>query len=322
MGRNEQGFWEDEDDFRDNPVEMQDGQWQPVETNQPPIAPPPRPPAPARAARPEPTYEEGDDNWSEEDFEIVDPSEEEEEDFTAVLTDARLRLEQGKLYELIMNHDLFGGTDSDPKAVKNVQREIRRFARERMEVMLGMRPEGRAESPAQATLPFNSLEVEILKKLASKASGGATETAKAEEYAEVIKEPKKPTLNTITTAPRKPAPPAPARKLATAPAAPIKRKAKQPPAEHLPEEEEAPLERPAHEMDPAELLERNKRIAARQAARKAKIPKDRLPPATFEQEEFLATQQALAAGQSPGVTRLVNTINVLTAKAKQMQNKG
>src|SRR5271157_590352 len=90
-----------------------------------------------------------------------------EEDVSSVLTDARLRLEQGKLYELVMKHDLFEGVDADPKAVKNVQKEIRAYAQERMEIMLGMRqekPQGENAFPMDL-FPFNSMEVEALKAL-------------------------------------------------------------------------------------------------------------------------------------------------------------
>ena len=34
-------------------------------------------------------------------------AEEEQDDYSTVLSDARLRLEQGRLYEMIMNNDLF-----------------------------------------------------------------------------------------------------------------------------------------------------------------------------------------------------------------------
>ena len=63
-----------------------------------------------------------------------------------VLSDARLRLEQGRLYEMVMNSDLFEGSDCDPKAIKNVEKEIRNFAKERMEIMLGMRQETSEEA--------------------------------------------------------------------------------------------------------------------------------------------------------------------------------
>src|SRR5579863_3322316 len=52
----------------------------------------------------------------EEILEII----ESEEDFSEVLNDDNLRIEQGRLYQMIMNHDLFDGMDADVKAVQNV----------------------------------------------------------------------------------------------------------------------------------------------------------------------------------------------------------
>ena len=55
----------------------------------------------------------------------------EEEDMSSVMVDANLRLEMGRLYQMILKHDLFGETDADPRAIKNVQREIRKRVREK-----------------------------------------------------------------------------------------------------------------------------------------------------------------------------------------------
>lgn len=117
---------------------------------------------------------------AEEEMEVgqlgpVDLTEDEEEaDDATILTNARLRLEQGRLYEMLMTSDIFNNLDADPQAVKNVQREMKRFAKDRMEVMLGMkRPSELAGSVVSS--PFNSVEVEVLKSLAKKLSGGATE---------------------------------------------------------------------------------------------------------------------------------------------------
>lgn len=114
--------------------------------------------------------------YYEEDSEVE--STEEEIDFEKSLSDARLRLEKGKLYEMIMKHDIFEGVDADPIAVKQVQNEMRKFAKECMEVMLGMRA---AVSKPYRTIQeseepgnFNSLEVEVLKALASTATKGVT----------------------------------------------------------------------------------------------------------------------------------------------------
>lgn len=161
------------------------------------------PPAPAQrparpAAQPAEPYRTADELGYDAD--AINSTE--EDDFTEVLSDATLRLEQGNLYKLVMNNDLFQGADADPRAVANVQREIRRFARERMEIMLGMRQEKQvqdyarysAELAAQAN-PFNGLEVQILKQVAAAASKGATERPEAEEIAVQIQ--KKTTLSPI-----------------------------------------------------------------------------------------------------------------------------
>src|ERR1035437_7078044 len=92
---------------------------------------------------------------------------EEEQDISEIMSDANLRLEQGRLYQMVLQGDIFADTNADPKAIRNVQREIRKFVRERMETMLGIRQ----EQPAQAAVvssPFNDMEVTVLKMLASR----------------------------------------------------------------------------------------------------------------------------------------------------------
>src|SRR5271165_487613 len=100
--------------------------------------------------------------------------EEEEEDTAAVMQDANLRLEMGRLYQMVLQNDIFADTNADPRAIKNVQREIRKLVRERMETMLGIRQEQVAQAPIISS-PFNDLEVTALKMLASRISGGATD---------------------------------------------------------------------------------------------------------------------------------------------------
>lgn len=143
------------------------------------------------------------DDWQELSLGEVDADitngYDEEDDYTAILSDARLRLEQGKLYEMIMNHDIFRGVDADPKAVRNVQREIRKFAKERMEIMLGMRQEVTPAVNAPIIFPLNDLEIEILKKLASKATNGLTEAADSNTFDSWSKAPKKATLIPISS---------------------------------------------------------------------------------------------------------------------------
>ena len=92
-------FSEENDDetFRDIPDEVVEGQQAPpAQVRQ---AQQPRPQAPVQQA-PQPQYEEPQYEEAPTD---------EEEDFSAVLNDARFRLEQGRLYELVMNNNLFEG---------------------------------------------------------------------------------------------------------------------------------------------------------------------------------------------------------------------
>ena len=117
----------------------------------------------------------------------------EEQDDTAVLTDARERLERGRLYEMLMTSDIFSNLDADPKAIKNVQREIRRFAKDRMEVMLGIKKNPQVTVGNVSVGQFNSLEVEVLKSLANKLSGGA-----ASEHQGPSLPPKSATLTPIS----------------------------------------------------------------------------------------------------------------------------
>src|ERR1035437_5546474 len=78
----------------------------------------------------------------------IDLFEEEEDDTLAIMSDANLRLEQGRLYQMVLQGDIFADTNADPKAIRKVQLDIRKFVRERMETMLGIRQ----EQPAQAAV--------------------------------------------------------------------------------------------------------------------------------------------------------------------------
>jgi hypothetical protein len=219
-------LWDEEESFSDMPEEAQtgaDGKPVPQTVTQtqhqyaPPVVPP-RAPAPTHPALQEVTDEELEASMVEEDVEEGD------EDFSDVLSDANLRLEQGSLYKLVMKHDLFENSDADPKAIQNVQKAIRKFAREQMEVMLGMRPEVVPAEKLEIQFPFNELEVEVLKAMARTFSKGATE--KSENYVPSVirttEEPKRNILNPIGgSAPAKKKPVT--KKLPSKPAAPIKR---------------------------------------------------------------------------------------------------
>ena len=320
------GLWEDDDEtFRDVPDEAkldennQPMQSPPVNVQVQPAKQAQRFTPPTAPAEPEVARFEGDIDFFPDG---------DDEDFTSVLNDANLRIEQGRLYQMIMNHDLFDGMDADPKAVANVQREIRKFARESMEVMLGMRE----TVPVHAAIssPFNDLEVDILKKIASKATNGATESPSANQVAQTLKEtPRRQTLNPIggSTAPRRQAAPKPQAKLPTKPAAPVARKrmdatidqicAEEGVPRELVEENYKPLEKPLDQLSPAEQEKRKKETAARLAARTTVKSSAALPMASREQMEMLALQRATQVSAGPGMSAILEAVKKMPITIKQ-----
>jgi hypothetical protein len=165
-----------------------------------------------------------------------------------------------------------------------------------MEIMLGMRQEV-IESGPMVSSPFNTLEVEILKKLASAASKGATEDME-ESAPEPIRQPKKTTLNSISSKSKAKPQPRPVQKKVE----PLKR-AKPQPKSNLPKEfepEYEPLDKDPSTMTQEELDERNRQAAERQAGRKAAMPKDRAPFPDYAQMEAMALSQVSRATSTSG----------------------
>jgi hypothetical protein len=286
-------IWDDSGGFRDSPVEYSNGQWKEAETYAP--VPETHLQRVPRNNIQAPVQQEVEEMQQEDIEELTQQvSEEDDEDYTEVLSDARLRLEQGKLYEMVMQHDLFSGLDSDPRAVKSVQKQIRKFAQERMEIMLGMKQE-KSEHEIFVSSPFNDLEVTILKKLASAASKGATESVESEvSKKEVIVQPKKTTLNSI--GPSKPKVNAkPIQKKAE----PIQRVRAESKNNQVSNKESGIKEKSVSEMNMDELAARNVRIEEQQKNKKAALPPDRLPQPTYETMEMLAANQVQRAVGNP-----------------------
>lgn len=103
----------------------------------------------------EASYEEVSEEYEEEDSDEIDES---------LMADARMRLEQGRLYEMLLKHSLFEGVDADPRAIKNVEKEIRKFIRERLEVLVGLKAQS-TPKPQVSVSPFTELEIDMLKQL-------------------------------------------------------------------------------------------------------------------------------------------------------------
>jgi hypothetical protein len=337
-------IWDEEDpneEFRDVPMETAKDY-----VPQPPMPQPFRP-APTPQVNPNQNqfngatgrFEEKTQEYSVDDnLDELLESVESEEDFEAVLNDANLRIEQGRLYQMLMNHALFEGMDADPQAIANVEREMRKFARDRMEIMLGMRQAAPTQN-VQVASPFNDLEVDILKKLASKATNGATETPEANQVAAAVREaPRRQTLNPLggstglkkaqvtqkQTQPTR-TPPKSAIPLTQKPTTPVKRSKNEAIIDQILAEDptisRADLEleyvgigKQLHELTAEELAARQKQAAQRLAKHKTVKSSSALPMASPEQQEMLAMSRASQIGSAPGMAALL-------AKVKEMPIK-
>lgn len=291
--------WDDENDPEYHP-ELDNSGAPPI--HEPPGSGAHRPQRRLVHTHPENLGSEGTHEEEELDLEaVLGQSEEsdEEAEIEAAMSDARLRLEMGRLFEMVMGSNLFDNFDADPQAIKNVQRGIKRFAKEQMEIMLGMRAP-RAET-TQVVSPFNEIEIEVLKKLAFTATKGASGAASpaAPRVSVPLPTPKKTTLTPITGSQQA----KPVKKLESKPQAPLQRKqqAKKP--------ESAPLEKPLSEMSEEELAARNAETAERQRQNRAAIPKDRLPPMAPEAMNAMYTSRVQNDANAAAVNQIVSILN-------------
>jgi len=215
----------------------------------------------------------------------------EEENTSELMNDADLRLQQGRLYQMVLQSNIFADTNADPKAIRNVQREIRKFVRERMEIMLGIRQEQVRETIVSS--PFNDLEVTVLKMLASKMSKGATEEA-PKQTAETTPPPipKKDGINAISgnlnthNAPLRANPTKPLQKAQPKPAPKTQAKSA------IVGSDETLLKKPIAEMSPQELLAYEADAAVRRSQNKSALPTNLVPHPSPQQLEMLYTAAA------------------------------
>jgi hypothetical protein len=298
--------------FRDGAPDFDGGQWKEPETYTP---------VPESALKnfkmPQPSSAQQVIHQEEIDIEglteEVANEDDEEEDFSDVLTDARLRLELGRLYEMVMNHSLFDGVEVDERASKIVQKQIRKFAKEQIELTLGMRQEPTVQNNLTVVSPFNDLEVQVLKKLASAASKGATESEEANQVVESApaQPPKKKTLNTIgkSSSQTKPLPKAQPKPIVKK-AEPIQRAARpQAQPERPPKELTGKM---LHEMTEEEKAEHVRGVNERNKAREQVIPKNRAPWPSFEEQVSIAQSQvSRAAGGNSGMSALNGSLSRL-----------
>jgi hypothetical protein len=323
-------FNSDEEEFRDIPDEVTEGEHAPAVS----FPQAPRPAAPVVEVvgqEPEEIFEnEGpftdeEQQYLEENGLSNEQVEEEEEDYTNVLDDARLRLEQGRLYEMVMKHDMFGGLDADPKAVKVVQAQIIKFAKEQMEIMLGMRQVKQAPvfQEGAVSSPFNDLEVKLIKEFCSKMSNGKSAEPGANQIAQRLnaigghKPPQQMAPVRQQQPQRRPA--APARQvLPSSPARPVTRNkpSGNKNTDYLLREGMSekdlnykPLKKNPSQMTTDELLKRNEEAKIRQEKARTARPANATPLPSYEQEEAFhaARSQGSATGTVGFIMNLINT---------------
>jgi hypothetical protein len=158
-----------------------------------------------------------DDEYEElyEDEELSADALEEIEEFfeeeKSIVDSAKIRLQQGSLYEMLIGHNLFEGVDAHPEAIAQVEKELKGFILERLEVLLGMKAEKEKEvHKIVQESQFNDMEVQALKMIASKVTKGASATAPttpSEKQLNTVK-PKKQKLNSLSKPVKKVAKPA------------------------------------------------------------------------------------------------------------------
>ena len=190
--------------------------------------------------------------------------EEQEADDLQVLKDASLRLEQGNLYKMLLKHNLFEEVDADPRAIQNVQREIRTFIRERLEVLVGLKedPKLKKTQPVQQLSGgiFDQDEILVLKEFLSKVvkkNSNSIAPVRSEKQLKInpLKQHSKPVADSlvrVNTAKQK--------NIKTA----QKIQAKEPARK--------PLTKSPSEMTIQELIEHNRQTSYKRAESKNKLP--------------------------------------------------
>lgn len=182
-----------------------------------------------------------------------------------VLKNARLRLQQGRLYELLLSHNLFSEVDAEPRVVAKVEREVRSFIKERLEVLVGLKPDPKLIPAQPLGGLFSEEELLVLKEFVGKVSQKVSKPAQVGFTPQKIQ----PTL--------KPA----SMPSSNVKVSPVKQKTQQQPTSQKQKNQESKdeprLTKAPSQMTKEELLEHNRIVAQRQASRKAAAPKKKIP---------------------------------------------
>jgi len=119
-----------------------------------------------------------------------------------ILSDAQMRLDQARLYEMLIKHNLFDGVHANKRAIQKVQDEAKNFFLERMEILLGMRQEKQEIQHVQVDSPFNDVEVQALKDIAAKLTKNASR--EADQQITPVQPPKQMGLKSVTLQQQRP----------------------------------------------------------------------------------------------------------------------
>ncbi|MGH7241366.1 MAG: hypothetical protein ACREGB_03665, partial [Candidatus Saccharimonadales bacterium] len=113
------------------------------------------------AENPNVQYADTVDQVLEDEF--AEQAASEEQSF--VLSEAIKRIEQAKLYETLLKHQLFAPGSARPEVIDVVSTELKVFILNRLETLLGMKPE---PTKTVATQTFSDVQITALKTLADR----------------------------------------------------------------------------------------------------------------------------------------------------------
>jgi hypothetical protein len=96
-----------------------------------------------------------------------------------IVTEAQRRLAKAQLYQAILDQPMFGQNSVNPEIVEEVSNELRNFALERLEIMLGMRAP--ANAPTDPNLSLTPQEIMQVRDLLGHTLDGNVPILGAEE---------------------------------------------------------------------------------------------------------------------------------------------
>jgi len=258
-----------------------------------------------------------------------------------IVYNVKLRLELARLYDMLINHDLFLNVEASDQAIGIVSNELKHYIVRRLEILLGMRQTTKRTEASDSSL--NSVEVGFLKQLAYKGTMGASQ--QTENVQPVQKPVAQPRLNPLVKQKVSPARTQPVQRQKVQPAAqpsqqklavkpkeivkPKKNNIERPPKrpsglgrkltqEEINEAAKRDIEamgnrKPWAKMTQREKIEETKRVNARHSKQK---PANSLPMMTPEQQQMKYMTEEQSRGMAGNQGAKFNTIlaNMLAAK--------